>query len=82
MPTMLLLQRRQLQPTLPMFVILLAVGRGLAALLAALAIVALHSEVRDGEPHLLGARLMHLLSVFALMTDKKNFTYWNGSPGP
>ena len=74
MPTMLLLRRRQLRPTLPMVVILLAVGPGLAALLAVLVIVALHSEARGGEPHLLGARLMHLLYVFVLMTAIKNFT--------
>ena len=62
---MLLLRRRPLPPTLP---ILLAVGPGLAALLAVLVIVALHSEARGGEPHLLGARLMHPSFVFALMT--------------
>jgi hypothetical protein len=53
-----------------MVVILLAVGPGLAALLAVLVTVALHSEARGGEPRLLGARLMHPLFVSALMTAK------------
>jgi hypothetical protein len=65
---MLLLRRRQLPRTLPIVANLLAVGPGLTALLAVLVIVALHSEARGGEPHLLGARLMHLLFVFSLMT--------------
>jgi hypothetical protein len=66
---MLLLRRRQLQPALPMSAIPLVDGPGLAALLAVLVIVALHSEeARGGEPRLLGARHMHLLFVFALMT--------------
>jgi hypothetical protein len=81
MPTMLLLQRQQLQPTLPMAAILLADGPGLAALLAVLVIVALHSGARGGEPLLLGVRLMHLLFVFALMLAYF-FTYWDGSSGP
>ncbi len=69
MPTTLLLRRRQLLPTPPMVAILLAVGPGLAALLAVLVIVALHSEAR-GVPRLLGARLMHPLFVFGLMKCK------------
>ncbi len=52
-----------------MVAILLAVGPGLAALLAVLVIVALHSEAR-GVPRLLGARLMHPLFVFGLMKCK------------
>jgi hypothetical protein len=82
MPTMLLLRRRQLPPPPPMVANLLVVGPGLTALLAVLVIVALNSEARGGEPRLLGARLMHPLFVFALMTAKKIFTYCKGSPGP
>jgi hypothetical protein len=75
MPTMLLLRRRQLPRTLPMVANLLAVGPDPAALLAVLATVALHSEARGAEPRLLGARPMHPLFVFALMTVKFFFTY-------
>lgn len=82
MPTMILLRRRQLQPPLQTVANLLADGPGLAALLAVLVIVAQHSGAQGGEPRLLGARLMHLLFVFALMKDKKRFTYWKGSSGP
>lgn len=51
-----------------MAAILLADGPGLAALLAALVIVALHFGARGGGLRHPGARLMHLLFVFALMT--------------
>ena len=70
MRTMTLLRRRQLPPTLPMVAILLAVGPDLAALLAVLVIVALHSEALGVEPRLLGAHLMHQLFVFALITEE------------
>ena len=62
--------------------VLLAVGPGLVAHLAVLVIVALHSEARGGEPHLLGARHTHPLFVFALIAAKFFFTYGKGSPGP
>jgi hypothetical protein len=64
MPTMLPLRRRRLPPALPKVAILLAVGPGLAVLLGAPVIVALHSEVVRGAPRLLGAHLMHPLFVF------------------
>ena len=65
---MLLLRRRRLPLALRKVAIPLAVGPGLAVLLAVLAIVALHSEVVQGAPRLLGAHLMHPLFVFGLMT--------------
>jgi hypothetical protein len=67
MPTMLLLRRR-LPPAVPKVAILLVDGPGLAVLLAALVIVALHTEVRSVPPRLLGAPLTLPLFVFELVT--------------
>jgi hypothetical protein len=64
MLTMLLLRRQQLRPPPLKVVILLVVVLGLAVLLAAMDIIALHIEV-PGVPRLLDVHLMRPLFVFA-----------------
>jgi hypothetical protein len=63
-------RRRQLPPAVSKAAIRLVDGPGLAVPLAALVIVALHTEAQSVLPRLLGAPLMPPLFVFELVTVK------------